>query len=133
MHLMASAEGEAERTLSDQEHVSGCPACQQWLRDFATVTAEIQELPYPHMQQDLWPGIKEQIQRGSHTPLLARKLWPIGLMAIVWRTLQLSTDLPVPELSSFVPLAAAVLVVWRVGRDLLVIETWAPELHKRGI
>ena len=132
MHLMAAADGEAERSSIDQEHVSSCSSCQQWLQEFRAVAAEIHELSYPRMQTDLWPGVKEQIhQRGQ--PSLVRKLWPVGLLAIGWRTLQLSTDLPGPALSSLVPLAAAVLLVWWVGRGLLEIETWAPELDKRGM
>jgi hypothetical protein len=38
-----------------------------------------------------------------------------------------------PVLHPLVPLVAAVAVAWRVGGDFLTIDTFAPELEKRGI
>ena len=134
MHLMAAAEGEAAPVSAlDHDHVSSCSACQQWLQDFAAMTTEMQRLPYPRAQMDLWPGVKAQIHQRSERPSLAHLLWPIGLLALGWRALQLFADLPAPGLVSLVPLAVAGLLVWRVGRGLLAIETWAPELRERGI
>ncbi len=131
MHRMASADGEAAWTPADQEHLAACSACQRWAADFAAVNAELQELPYPVSPADAWLPISERIQQGDH-PWLSRRLWLIGPLVLGWRAFQLVADFQAPALSLILP-ALAAIVLWRMGRGLLTIETWAPELHKRGM
>ena len=73
-----------------------------------------------------------RIRQSEQGLALPRRLWPIGALVVVWRALQLFVDLPIPMLHPFVPLAATAAAVWLVAGDPLAIETWAPELQKRG-
>ncbi len=131
MHLMASMDGEVEQGSSldaDREHLSSCSACQQWLNELAGVTTAIDGLSYARPQRDLWPSVQAQLHRDRQSERMLRWLLPIGVLALAWRALQLF--LPLPELVSLVPVIAAVVLVARIGRGLLAIETWAPELRQ---
>ena len=134
LHLMASADHEAERpSPRDHEHVSGCAACRQWLEDFESLTSRLHGVAYPPVQADMWSAVEKQIHHVDPTPSLTRQLAPVIVLTLAWRVLQLFVDLPVPAVHSLVPVAAAAFVAWRAGSRLLAIETWAPELQKRGI
>jgi hypothetical protein len=141
IRLMASVDGEAgsasadgrERASADREHLATCSACQAWLENLESLTAKFQGVTYPDSRIDLWPAVKPRISPPAEAPSLVRELWPIGVLALGWRALQLFVDLPMPALHPLVPLAAAAFVVWRAGHRLLAIETLMPELQKRGI
>lgn len=133
MRLMASIDGEADQgSAADREHASTCPACRHWLASFESLRGQLQDLSYHDAGVDLWSGVQDRIHTPDQTPLV-HQLWPIGALVLGWRALQLFIDLPMPALHSLVPLVAVVVVVWRIGGDLLTIETFAPELRKRGI
>ena len=57
----------------------------------------------------------------------------VAAFMLGWRALQLLIDLPFPLLHPLVPLACALAALWVIARDPLAIETFAPELQKRGI
>jgi anti-sigma factor RsiW len=131
---MAAADGEADPGVAAaREHLSSCTSCQAWHANWQSLTARIGGLSYEATDVDLWPAVKDRLQPSAQTPPLAHQLWPIAVALLVWRALQLFIDLPMPVLHPLVPLAAAVVAAWRVGRVLLTIETSAPELQKRGI
>ncbi len=136
LQWMASLDGE-RGPLSDpeREHLSTCSACQRWLADLESMTAQFQGLSYPDVRMDLWTAVKGRIRQAEPMPSLPRRLWPIGALLLGWRALQLSIDLPAPVLHLFVLLAVAavIAVVWRVAGDPLAIATWAPELRKGDV
>jgi hypothetical protein len=134
MRLMASLDGEAEPdSVADRAHASTCPLCRQWLANFEALRGQLQEFSYPFTGVDVWPVVQDRILTLDRLTPLVHQLWPIGAGVLVWRALQLFVDLPMPVLHPLVPLVAAVAVAWRVGGDFLTIDTFAPELEKRGI
>lgn len=134
LHVMASADHEAgPPSPRDHEHVSSCAACQQWLKNFESLTTTLDGVAYPRLQADMWSAVEKQIHHVDPTPSLTCQLAPVIVMTLGWRVLQLFVDLPVPALHLLVPVATAIFVAWRAGSRLLAIETWAPELQKRGI
>ena len=133
IRLMALVDGEADADLaSGREHLASCASCQTWLTHMESLTTRLQQLSYPAAHQDLWLGVRDLISQPDRKSSLTRQVWPIGAAALAWRTLQLAVDLPLPELHPLVPLALAVVVIWRVGGHLLAIETVAPELGKEA-
>lgn len=134
MRLMAFIDGEADAApVADLEHASTCPTCRQWIASFESLRGQLQDLVYQDTRVDLWSAVQDQIHApGPVTPVI-RELWWIGAIVVMWRALQLFIDLPMPALHPLVPLVAAAMVAWRIGGDLLAIETFAPELRKRGI
>lgn len=132
--LMASLDGEGDpQSAPDRQHLSTCSSCRRWLEDLQSMTGQLQGLSYQSAPADLWSAVEGRI-RGPEPGLdLPRRLWPIGVIVVVWRALQLFIDLPIPELHPFVPLVATVAAVWVVAGDPLAIATSAPELEKRGI
>jgi hypothetical protein len=134
MRLMASLDGEAgPETATDRQHASTCPACRNWLTTFESLRGQLGDLPYQHAGVDLWAGVEQRIRTSDARTSLVHQLWPIGAAVLAWRALQLFVDLPMPALHPLVPLLAVAAVLWRVGGDLLTIDTFAPELRKRGI
>ena len=141
IRLMASVDGEVgsvstdghDRASVDREHLAMCAACQKWIENLESLTARFQGVSYPDPQSDLWTAVKHRLEPAAETPSLVHQLWPIGVLALGWRGLQLFVDLPMSALHPFVPLAAAAYLVWRIGGRLLEIETLAPELQNRGI
>lgn len=134
LRLMASIDGEADLgPAADREHATTCPACRQWLASFESLRGQLQDLPYQDTGVDLWSAVQGRIDTPDRLTPLVHQLWPIGGMVVVWRALQLFIDLPMPALHPIVPLVAATAMAWRIGGDLLAIETFAPELRKRGI
>jgi hypothetical protein len=134
IRLMASIDGEADPgSTAEGEHVSTCSACRQWLTSLESLSGQLHNLSYQDPRIDLWTLVRDRIHPPDQRAPLAHQLWPIGVMVLGWRALQLFVDLPIPALHPLVPLAAAVAVMWRVGGDLLAIETSAPELQRRGI
>lgn len=131
--LMASVDGEAAASSADDEqHVSACASCGQWLEELQRVVGQLQGLSYPPVQRDLWTTVAEQIGQEPERWDLARRLWPIGGIALGWRAIQLLVDVPLPLVHPLVPLAAVAAAVWFVTGDALAIRTSAPELQKRG-
>ena len=132
--LMASLDGEIEsRSAADQQHLSTCAACQQWLEQLQAMGGQLQRLSYPRAPGDLWPAVEGRITRSDRRLGLSRWLWPLGAVVLGWRALQLFIDLPAPLLHPLVPLAAMVAIVWLIVGDPLAIETSAPELQNRGV
>jgi hypothetical protein len=134
MRLMASIDGEADpETAADRQHASTCQACRNWLTTFESLRGQLGDLPYESAGVDLWAPVEERIRTSDERTSLVHQLWPIGAAVLAWRALQLFVDLPMPALHPLVPLVAAAAVLRRVGGDLLTIDTFAPELRKRGI
>ena len=65
--------------------------------------------------------------------MVTRRFRMIAASVLAWRAVQLLIDLPFPMLHPLVPLACALAALWVIARDPLAIETFAPELQKRGI
>ena len=132
--LMASFDGESgPQSAPDHPHLSTCASCRRWLQDLQSMTGQLQGLSYRSAPVDLWSAVEGRIRDAEPGLDLSRQLWPIGVIVVAWRALQLFVDLPVPELHPFVPLVATAVAAWLVAGDPLAIETSAPELEKRGI
>ena len=130
---MALLDGEADALSdADREHLSTCSLCQRWLTDLESMTAQFQRVSYPEARVDLWPSVEGRIRQSDPMSSLPSRLWPIGVLILGWRAVQLSIDLPIPMLHLVLPLAAAaaIAVMWKAAGDPLAIETWAPELRK---
>ena len=99
------------------------------------MTVQFQGLPYPDARMDLWTAVEGRIRQADPAPSLPSRLWPVAVLILGWRALQLSIDLPIPMLHLFLPFAAAaaIAVVWKVAGDPLAIATWAPELRKGDV
>ena len=132
--LMASRDGESSvPSAADEQHLLNCPACSRWLQDVQSMSAGLQALSYPKTQVDLWAAVESRIRQPKQEQLFPTLLWPIAAIVLLWRALQLFIDLPLPLLHPIVTLAALVATLWLVTQHALAIETYAPELEKRGI
>ena len=134
LQLMAAFDGETDsRSAPDEKHLAACAACRQWLQEFEAMSGQLRGLPYRAAEIDLWTAVQERIHARDSKWSLTQRLLAIGAVVLAWRALQLFVDLPVPLLHPIVPIAAAVAAVWQIAGDPLAIETFAPELQKRGI
>ena len=138
LQLMAARDGETLPVSADSHpdparHLASCSSCDRWLKDFESMNSRFQGVSYPASQADLWAGIEGTLRQSDSTSHVTRRLWILGASVLGWRALQLSIDLPFPMLHPLVPLACAVAALWLIARDPLAIETFAPELQKRGI
>lgn len=97
------------------------------------MNGRFQGVSYPAWQADLWARVEGRLRQSDTTLRVTRRLWIIGAVVLGWRALQLLIDLPFPMLHPLVPLASAIAALWLIARDPLAIETFAPELQKRGI
>ena len=94
---------------------------------------QFQGVPYVAAHADLWPAVEARIQSSETNASLTRRLWLIAALVLAWRALELLVDLPFPMLHPLVPLAAAVAALWQIAGDRLDVQTFAPELQKRGL
>jgi len=137
LELMTALDGEDGQTghaLTDaRQHLAYCSSCREWLKDFESLNSRFQHVAYPPAHGDLWAAVERRIRRSNTTLRVTQRLWIIGAVVLAWRALQLFIDLPVPMLHPLVPLVAAVAALWQIARDPLAIETFAPELQKRGV
>ncbi len=81
---------------------------------------------------DLWTAVEARVHHVDQKGVVERLL-PITALVVAWRALQLFVDVPLPMLHPLVTLAAEIAAVWQMAGDPLAIETFAPELEKRGI
>jgi hypothetical protein len=135
---MAERDGEpvpgAPDPRSDpRQHLASCSSCDQWVREFESMNSRFQGVSYPGAQRDLWAGVEARLRQADTSRAVMRRFWIIGAAVLAWRALQLLVDLPLPLLHPLVPLACALAALWVIARDPLAIETFAPELQKRGI
>jgi predicted anti-sigma-YlaC factor YlaD len=138
LRVMTELDGETVAEAADaltdtQQHLAACPSCRTWLKNFESMNSQFQRLTYPNAQVDLWLRVERRISRSQSVQPVTKRLWLIGAVMLAWRALQLLIDLPLPALHPFVPLAAAVIALWQIAGDPLAIETFAPELQKRGV
>jgi len=138
LQLMAALDGETVREVAEagtdhQHHLASCSSCQRWLKDVESMNGQLQRVVYPGSQVDLWAAVERRIRNSDTTLPVTYRLWLVGAFVLGWRAFQLLIDLPFPILHPFVPLAAAVAALWQIARDPLAIETFAPELQKRGL
>jgi hypothetical protein len=138
LQLMAARDGEAMPGDADprsdpRRHLAVCSSCVQWLRDFESMNSRFQGVPYPDSHADLWATVEGRLRESATTVTVTRRVWAIGAVVLGWRAVQLVFDLPFPLLHPLVPLAGVIAALWLIARDPLAIETFAPELQKRGI
>lgn len=137
LQLMAALDGEAVAEVADshadaRQHLALCTSCSRWLEGFESLKSRFQRASYPGEQPDLWTAVEGRLRRShAHQPTEYR-LWLIGALMVGWRALQLLIDLPFPALHLVVPLVCAVAALRLIASDPLAIETFAPELQKRG-
>ena len=132
LDLMAAFDGEAPDAVANHEaHVASCPDCRRWLQDLAAVSVRFKGTVYPESGADLWRVVQNRL-RSSETTAPMFTLYAIGALCVGGRLLQLFADLPLP-IGQLIPLAAIVAVLSRVLRNPLAIQTFAPELRKRGL
>ena len=136
LELMAALDGEtAERASAHhpdaRQHLASCSACGQWLKEFEALNRRFEGAVYP-AHEDLWPALQPRLQRPvSQVPVMNR-LWVAAGIVLAWRALQLLVDLPHPVANLLIPLAVVAAALWQLSRDALAIQTFAPELEKRG-
>lgn len=138
LQLMAARDGEAMPGEADARsdprgHLAVCSSCAQWLKDFESMNSRFQGVSYPDSQADLWATVEGRLHESATTVAVMRRFWVIGAVVLGWRAVQLMFDLPFPLLHPLVPLAGVIAALWLIARDPLAIETFAPELQKRGI
>jgi hypothetical protein len=138
LELMAALDGEAVPTVvaarSDaRQHLASCSSCGRWLQDLESMNSRFHGVSYPGAQLDLWPTVEGRLRQSDARKPVAYPLWLIGALVVGWRALQLLIDLPFPTLHPVVPLAGAIAALWLIACDPLAIETFAPELQKRGV
>ena len=136
LELMAALDGETRERATDavfdvRQHLASCSECDRWLKDFEALNRQFQGVVYGR-HEDLWHVLEPRLRRSAMRTPVMRRMWLIGAFVLGWRALQLLIDLPYPLLQLVVPLAAAVAALWLLARDPLAIETFAPELQKRG-
>ena len=137
LQLMAAFDGEAVTAADEapdrEQHVAACASCRQWVQDLESMDRRFQGMPYPGGPVDLWGAVEGKLGLSGTRPSATDRLWLIGALVLGWRALQLLIDLPLPMLHPLVPLAGAIAALWLLARDPLAIETFAPELEKRGV
>jgi anti-sigma factor RsiW len=133
LRLMAALDGEIDAArAADREHLSGCSSCQQWVSDLEAMDGRLRRLAYPDARVNLWASVEAGIREVGAKPDATRRLWIIGSLVLAWRVLQLLIDLPLPALHPLVSFAAAAAALWQLTGDPLTVQTFAPELQKRG-
>ena len=138
LELMAALDGEADPAAADPRtdarlHLASCPSCARWQRELESLNTRFQRVSYPTAPLDLWSTVEGRLGQSDTRLTVTHRLWLIGALVLGWRALQLLIDLPFPALHPIVPLAGAVAALWLVACDPLAIETFAPELQKRGL
>ncbi len=136
LELMAALDGETSRAAQAappdaRPHLESCAACTRWLQEFTALNRRLEGLTYP-AHQDLWPALEPQLQRLATQVPLVNRLWLPAAIVVAWRALQLLVDLPYPVVNVLVPLVVVAAALWQVSSEALTIQTFAPELQKRG-
>lgn len=135
--LMAAFDGEPDAAAPSpggdaRQHAAFCASCDKWLQDFASMNGRFQGFSYPAGQRDLWASVHASLHGSQAKQSLTSSLSVIGALVLGWRALQLLIELPYPVLHPVAPLAGAIAALWLIARDPFAIETYAPELEKRG-
>lgn len=73
--LSAYLDGElpAEQRAALEEHLGSCVACRSVLEDFQAIVAAAPQYTGREPEQDLWPGIRGEIEAGREVPLAPRR------------------------------------------------------------
>jgi predicted anti-sigma-YlaC factor YlaD len=137
MHLMAALDGEAARGAGADDaqarhHLTSCEDCRRWVTSFEAVHQRLQGLTYVSGHEDLWPALEHRLEASGRATRATGRLWLLAGLVVGWRSLQLLVELPFPALDLFIPLALVVAALWQLAGDPLAIQTFAPELQKRG-
>lgn len=138
LSLMAAFDGETDAGVADpgadaRRHAAFCSSCDKWLQDLESMNSRFQGVSYPAGQRDLWASVQARFHESEAKQSLTYSLSLIGALVLGWRVLQLLIDLPFPFLHPVAPLAGAIAAFWVIARDPFAIETYAPELEKRGV
>jgi predicted anti-sigma-YlaC factor YlaD len=137
LHLMAAFDAEAVGGEPDpgpdaRQHLASCAACRQWLSGLESIGSRLERVSYANAPVDLWPALERALRASETRQLNRRRLYGLAGLLLGWRSLQLFVDLPLPLLHSIIPLALGLAALWQLARDPLAIQTFAPELQKRG-
>jgi hypothetical protein len=138
LQLMTALDGEAVPADVDprtdaRHHLETCASCTEWLQELESLNIRFQRVAYPDAELDLWATVEGRLRPADTRLTGTRRLLIIGALVFAWRALQLLIDLPFPTLHPLVPLAGAIAALSVIARDPLAIQTFAPELQKRGI
>jgi hypothetical protein len=137
LQLMALLDGEApagpDPHPDARQHLVSCTSCRRWLQGLESMDGRFQHLSYPGGSPDLWPVVERRLHRPDGRLPASYWLWVVAALVIGWRALQLLADVPFPALHPLVPLAGALAALRLVASNPLAIETFAPELQKRGV
>lgn len=137
LQVMAAFDGEAVEAADShaetREHMAMCASCSRWLQQLESMSTRLEGAPYPGPSPDLWAAVEGRLSQAGAGQTATDRLWLVGALVVGWRALQLLTDLPLPAVHAVVPLAGALAALWIIARDPLAIETFAPELQKRGV
>ena len=137
LELMAALDGEAPGGAHNplpvaRQHLASCVACGQWFQDFEALNRRFDGVAYL-AHEDLWPALQPRLQRPDSQVPVMHRLWVAAGIVLAWRSLQLLVDLPYPVINLLMPLAVVVAALWQLSREALAIQTFAPELEKRGV
>jgi hypothetical protein len=128
-----NAPAAAEPNPDIQRHLAACSSCTEWLKALESMNSRFEAVSYRAPRLNLWATIESRIRQPQSGLRAMTWLWLTGAVVLGWRALQLLVDLPLPMLHPVVPLALAIVGLWRIGADPLAIQTFAPELQKRGL
>jgi hypothetical protein len=117
-----------------QAHTTDCAGCRAALEDLATVHAALGRMDYEALDVDLWSGLRPQIalERPRPTPPEGRLIFGLSGVLIAWRLAQLLLDVPAPVINSVVPLAAVVVVLWRLAGDPFAVQLSLNHIQRKG-
>lgn len=117
-----------------QAHTADCDACRAALADLAAVHAALGRIDYEALDVDLWSGLRPQIalERPRPTPAEGTAILGLSGVLIAWRLAQLLLDVPAPVINSVVPLAAVVVVLWRLAGDPFAVQLSLNQIQQRG-
>ena len=107
-----------------QAHTADCAGCRAAVADLAMVHAALGRMDYEALDVDLWSGIRQQIalERRRSAPPQGAAILGLSIVLIAWRVAQLLLDIPAPVINSVVPLAAVVVVLWRLAGDPFAVQ-----------
>ena len=136
LELMAALDGEAPGgahapQADAKKHLQSCAACGHWLQDFEALNRKFEGVAY-RANEDLWPSLQPRLERPVAKAPVMDRLWVAAGIVLAWRSLQLLVDLPYPVVNLLIPMEIVVAALWQLSRDALAIQTFAPELEKRG-
>ena len=91
-------------------------------------------MDYEALDVNLWSGLRPQIvlERPRQRRRRAAAILGLSSVLIAWHSARLLLDIPAPVINSVVPLAAVVVVLWRLAGDPFAVQLSLNQVEQKG-